>query len=268
MGLETWSEIGRMDDLGRQDTPVHRIDARAQTVTTLLFIVVVMSFPRDAVSAVVPMLLYPFALMAVGRVPVASVSRKLLIAAPFAVMVGLFNPLLDREPVLSVGGLAVSGGWLSFISILLRFVLTVSAALVLVACTGMQRLCAGLISLGLPRVFVVQLLFLYRYLFIMTDEGGRMLRSMELRSAVKRRLPFRTYVSLVGHLLLRAMARADRVYRAMLARGFDGEVRTLRPLRLRWADPVFVCGWALFFAAARNWNLAGELGGLLVRGQP
>ncbi|MDR2849084.1 MAG: cobalt ECF transporter T component CbiQ [Verrucomicrobiota bacterium] len=266
MGFEAWHEVGRMDDVGRLDTPVHRIDARAQTVTTLLFIGVVMSFPRDAVSAVTPLLLYPLSLMAAGRVPPAGVFRKLLVAAPFAVMVGLFNPVFDRAPALVAGGMTVTEGWLSFASILLRFVLTVSAALVLVACTGMQRLCAGLERLGVPRVFVVQLLFLYRYLFIVADEGGRMLRSLELRSVVKRRLPFRLYVSLVGHLLLRAMARADRVYRAMLARGFDGEVRALRPLRLRWADPVFVCGWAVFFAAARNWNLAELLGGLVVKG--
>ena len=49
MAVERWLDVARMDELARQDTPVHRIDARAQTVTTLLFIGVVMSFARDAV---------------------------------------------------------------------------------------------------------------------------------------------------------------------------------------------------------------------------
>jgi cobalt/nickel transport system permease protein len=69
--------------------------------------------------------------------------------------------------------------------------------------------------------------------------------------------------SVLGHLLLRAMARADRVYRAMRARGFDGEIRLLHPARARAGDWLFILGWALFFAAARRWNLAEALGRLL-----
>jgi len=266
MGFGTWSDVSRLDELGRQDTVVHRIDARAKTVTTVLFIVFVMSFPRYEVSALTPFFLYPLALLSLGQIPPGCLLKKVLVAAPFAVAVGIFNPFFDHTAGAAVGPFTVSGGWLSFASILVRFVLTVSAALALVACTGMQRLCAGLERLGLPRVLVVQLLFLYRYLFIVADEGARMLRSMELRAAARTPLRFRVYVSLVGHLLLRAMARADRVYRAMLARGFDGEVRVLRPTRLRWSDPAFVCGWAAFFVAARLWNLADCLGGLFVKG--
>ncbi len=266
MGLETWIEVSRMDELGRQDTPVHRLDARVKTVTTLLFIVFVMSFSRDEVSALTPFFLYPVTLMFLGQIPPRSLFRKLLVAAPFAVAVGIFNPLLDHRTVAVIGATPVSGGWFSFASIMLRFVLTVSAALVLVACTGMHRLCAGLERMGVPRVFAVQLLFLYRYLFIIADEGSRMLRSIELRSTGTKKVRFRVYVSLVGHLLLRSMARADRVYRSMLARGFDGQVRVLRPAPLRWADPAFLFGWTAFFVVARTWNLADMLGGLFMKG--
>ena len=266
MSLGGWSDVGRMDELGRLDTPVHRIDARAKLVTTGLFIVAVMSVARFEVAALTPFFLYPFALLSLGRIPPGYLFKKILVAAPFALAVGLFNPLFDRETAAVLGPWSVSGGWLSFASILLRFALTVGAALVLVACTGMHRLCAGLEQLGLPRVLAVQLLFLYRYLFTVADEGARMLRSAELRSAGPRPLRVRVYGSLVGHLLLRSLDRAERVYRAMQARGFDGEIRTLQRPRLRGTDLLFVCGWLTFFAAARCWNLAGLLGTLLMKG--
>jgi len=266
MGLETWIEVSRMDELGRQDTPVHRIDARVKTVTTLLFIILVMSFSRYEVSALTPFFLYPVALLFLGQIPPRSLLMKILVAAPFALAVGLFNPFLDHRPVSAIGTMSISGGWLSFVSIMTRFLLTVSAALVLVACTGMHRLCAGLERMGVPRVFAVQLLFLYRYLFIIADEGSRMLRSIELRSAGSKHLRFRVYASLVGHLLLRSMARADRVYQAMLARGFDGQMRVLHPTPLRWSDWVFLLGWTAFFVAARTWNLAGMLSGPFMKG--
>lgn len=252
-----------MEELARLDTPVHRVDARAHAVTTLVFIVFVMSFSRYEVSALTPFFVFPFVLVALGRLPPGFLLRKVLVAAPFALVIGMFNPFLDRQPVAAVGSFALAGGWLSFASIMLRFVLTVSAALVLVACTGMHRLCAGLERMGLPRVFAAQLLFLYRYLFVIADEGARMVRSVSLRASGPRSIGLRVYASLLGHLLLRSMARADRVYRAMVARGFDGQIRVLRQSRLRWADLGFVAGWAVFFVVARVWNLADRLGHLL-----
>ena len=79
-----------------------------------------------------------------------------------------------------------------------------------------------------------------------------------------RRLDLRLYASLTGQLLLRAYDRAQRVHQAMLARGFDGEVRTLNGLRWQQADTLFVGGWLAYFALARQVDLPLALGRLLV----
>jgi cobalt/nickel transport system permease protein len=263
MSFGRYIEVGKMDELGRMDSPMHRLDARVKTLTTIAFIVTVMSFSRYEVSALMSFFLYPFVLMAVGRIPPGYIVRKLLIASPFALAVGMFNPLLDQQVRGSLGSHGISGGWMSFASIVIRFSLTVSAALTLVACTGIHRLCAGLERMGLPRVFAVQLCLLYRYLFVIADEGLRMIRGVEMRSMGRRSLKFATYVSLIGHLLLRAMDRAQRVYQAMVSRGFAGQFRVMRPTVVCWRDVAFLAGWLAFFAAARTWNMADELGRLL-----
>lgn len=260
MGVADWIDIGRMDELGRMDTPVHRIDARAKALVTIAFIVVVMSFPRHEISALTPFLFYPLLLLVLGRIPLRPVLMKMLVASPFALAIGILNPLLDRQPVMSLGSLAVSGGWLSFGSIMFRFVLTVGAALTLIACTGLYRLCAGLEQLGVPRVFVVQLLFLYRYLFVMAVEARTMLRSLALRSGGRRSPHLRVYGALVGHLLLRSMDRGGRIYRAMVARGFDGNVRVWRRSVFRWQDWAFLFGGMAFLLTARTWNIAHGFG--------
>lgn len=254
-----------MDELGRLDSPIHRLDARAKTICTVAFVLVVMSFGRYEVSALMPLFLYPFALIAVGKLPVGFLLKKIAIAAPFAVFVGIFNPFLDRQPMGLIGGCPISAGWFSFVSILLRFSLTVSAGLILIACTGIHRLCAGAAQLGLPRVFVVQLLFLYRYFFVIGDEGLRMMRSVEMRSDGSRSLGLRTYGSLIGHLLLRSIDRAQRIYLAMVSRGWEGEVRVLQPTRICWKDATFVGGWTLFFLVTRFWNLSEAVGLLAER---
>lgn len=258
-------EPGRMDELGRLDSPMHRIDARAKVLATLAFTVAVLSFPRQAVSPLTPFLFYPVTLVALGHIPPRLILRKLFAAAPFALLVGLFNPLVERRPVMALGPVVVTDGWLACLSILLRFALTAGAALALVACTGMHRLGAAMARLGVPRVFVMQILFLYRYLFVVAGQASAMLRGAALR-APGRALPLPAYGAMTGHLLIRSLDRAERVFDAMAARGFDGEVRLLQAPRLRWSDALFLGGCLLFFLAARLRNLPEALGRLIAGG--
>lgn len=255
-------DLRSLDALAERDTPLARIDARALVSTTLAFAIVVVSFDRYAVAALLPMALYPVALAVLGDVPAGAVLRKLAIAAPFAIMVGLFNPLLDRAPVV-VGGIEIAAGWISFASIVLRFVLTVSAALLLVAGTGINGLASALRGLGLPRVFTAQLTFLFRYAFVLGGEASRMSTARELRSN-GRALRLAESGPLLGHLLLRAFARAERIHHAMRARGFDGEIRQLRRQRWRSSDTLFVAGWCVYFAAVRAMDVPLWLGRLVM----
>jgi cobalt/nickel transport system permease protein len=265
-------ELGAMDQMSRLDTAVHRLDPRAKILTSFAFIVVAVSFGKYEFAALLPLLFFPVAMASVGRVPPGLLGRKLLFAIPFVLFVGLFNPFFDHQAVARLGGVTLTGGWVSFASILLRSALTLSVALLLVAVTGMPALCAAMERLGVPRAFAVQLLFLYRYLFVLAEEALRMARARELRTFTRRGLGgrrgmgMRAAASMLGHLLLRTLDRAERIYHAMRSRGFTGEVRLLRPMRAGWRDAAFVLGWCAFFAAARAWNLPRLLGALLTGG--
>jgi cobalt/nickel transport system permease protein len=248
--------IGYLETLSYQDTVIHRLDPRVKLLTTMAFIVAVVSFPKFAVGSLIPFVLYPVALVALGNVPPGYLAKKILMAAPFAFFIGIFNPLLDRQVMAHLGPLAISGGWVSFASIMLRFGLTVSAALLLVAVTGFHKVCFAMERLGMPRAFALQLLFLYRYLFVLGDEAARMVRARALRSFNGRGLGFKTYSYLLGHLLLRTLDRAQRLHLAMLSRGFDGEIRVLRPLHLRGRDVAFFLGWSGLFAVLRFYDIS------------
>jgi cobalt/nickel transport system permease protein len=256
-------ELGAMDQLARLDSPVHRLDPRAKIVAALVLIVVAVSFERHEISALLPLVFFPVALGAIGRIPAGAIFRKLMLALPFVLFVGLFNPLFDRETALRLGGIGISGGWLSFLSIVLRSALTLGTALVLLAVTGIPALGAGLERLGAPRAFVVQLLFLYRYLFVLGEEALRMARARAQRSFDGRGTGIKATASLLGNLMLRTLDRAERIYIAMKSRGFDGEVRLRRSLRFTPTDVAFTAGWSVFFVVARFWNLPRLLGDIV-----
>lgn len=263
-GISQWIHIGRMDELGRLDTPIHRLDARIKILTTLVFIIVTMSFPRNAIAALTPLAAYPLFLLIAGSIPLRDIAKKIAVAAPFALVIGMFNPIIDQTPAISYGSLVISQGWLSFASIMVRFLLTVSAALALIATTGMYRIGVGLEQLGFPRVFIMQLLFLYRYLFVVSEEVLTMMRSVSCRCPAQRAISLRTYGSLTGQLLLRSMDRAERVHRAMALRGFDGHIRSTASPRITGSDLLFMLGWLAFLAVARRVNLADAIGTFLI----
>ena len=261
------SNFRRLDQFARADTAIHRLDARAKVVVTLAFVVTVASFDRYAVSALLPLFIFPIVLAALGRLPTGYLVKNLALAIPFALTIGLFNPVFDREIVFQLGSLALSGGWISCASIVLRAVLTLGAALILVGVTGFPGVCGALDRLGMPRILAMQMLFLYRYIFVLLDDVARSARALALRSCGNRpRLT--TVASLLGFLLLRSWQRAEDVYTAMLARAYSGEIRCRKVYRFGAGEFFFVFGWLAVFCMLRAYDVTHLLGSLLLQYLP
>jgi len=257
-------DLGQLDHLADAgDSPIHRLDPFVKVLTTLVFIVVVVSFDRYTISRLLPYFLYPAVLIGLGNLPFIYFIKKLLLVSPFVLLIGIFNPFLDRDILFYLGPVAISGGWLSFASILLRFTLTVGVVLLLIATTGFPAICLALNRMGAPRIFTVQLLFLYRYLFVLTEESIRMLRAHSLR-ALGKRMRFATGKDLLGNLLLRTLARAQRIHLAMLARSFTGDIRLLRQFRVGSAEGIFAVSAIVMFIVLRFYDLPLLIGHLLL----
>lgn len=240
-------------------------DPRALLLGALACIVTAVSFERHTVAALLPLALFPLALAIRAQLPWRLIKRTLMLAAPLVLMVGLFNPLLERETALLLGGVPVSAGWLSFVSILLRAAVAVSTTLALVASTGMPVLCNAMTRLHVPQALSLQLWLLYRYLFVLGAEASRMDTARQLRAGAQPRPSLATWCALLGQLLLRSVDRAQRLHQAMLARGFTGSLPS-PALRWRMADSVFLAGWCSYFIAVRMLDLPTLLGQALLRG--
>ncbi|MFA5074144.1 MAG: cobalt ECF transporter T component CbiQ [Nitrospirota bacterium] len=256
--------IGRLDLLSYQDTPVHRLDPRAKVITTLIFILAVVSFPKYEIAALIPFFLFPVLLISFGDLPVGFLIKKILIVSPFAVLTGMFNPLFDENSI-SFFTLTFSAGWISFASILLKYTLTISAALVLIATTSFPGMCHALRKLGLPSLFVSQLLFLYRYLFVLMEETMKIVRAHDMRSFGKQRMQSHTAARIIGSLFLRTVERAERIYSAMLSRGFQGDVLSLRQERIHSTDILFAISTIIVIGLFR-WHSLPVMLGTLIQG--
>jgi len=249
-----------IDHLAMGDSPAHRLDARAKLAVAVAFTAIVVTVPRYDVAALCPYAVLPFAWLAFGGVPLGFVARHLLIVSPFIAFVAAFNPLYDAAPVLvRLGPWAfwVRGGALSCASVCLKFALTVSILVALISTTRFHDLLRAMAWFRLPRLFIIELSFLYRYLFLLVEQVQRMKRARDCRAVGTAPFGWRLRAAggIIGNLFLRTLERGERVYAAMAARGFDGSVRTLTRFRMRAADYAFLCGSVLLVAALRLANL-------------
>ena len=259
------SELGAMDELAAQDSPVHRLSATAKLLSTIAYIVIVMSFDKYRLSGLVPMLLWPVLLFQLSGIPVRVCFYKLRIVLPLVMAVGLFNPIFDRQILLHIGGLGVSGGVISMLTLMLKGVLCLMASFLLVATTPFDCICASLRKLYVPKTLVTLLLLTYRYVGVMTEELAVMTDAYHLRAPGQKGIHVSAWGSFLGQLLLRRMDRAQELYSSMLLRGYHQHFHYAPVKPFRGRDALYLAFSIVLFLALRFVDLSQMLGHIVVR---
>lgn len=235
------------------------IDPRALLVVTLLYLIAMLSVPVHSAGMLIWFAVYPIVTAPLAHVAYERVFRDSLYVLPLLVVIGIFNPFYDTDTAFMVGNVAVSRGWVSFVSIILRGLLSVQALLLLVYVAGFNRMCEALRRLGMPRVLVTQLLMVYRYLTVLLQEGLTMHIARSARAYGRKAYSVSMWGPFVGQLMLRTIERARCVNMAMKARGFDGTLPVSARSRWTTADTVYCMVWIPLIAAMRFADLSALL---------
>ncbi len=217
----------------------------------LIFTAVVIALPRTSFTILVCFAVGPFAVLVLGKIPLKFVFKHILIVSPFVLVLALSCPLYDRTPLtVEFGPLQwqTTFGWMRCLVILGKFTVTMLALIALVSTTRFNDLLTGLQKLGVPKLLVIQLGFLYRYIFVLIDRAhhilqaraGRKLRNLGFKTELK------TAASMLGSLFIRSIDTAEHISIAMQARGFDGNWRTVSRLKIHKGDLLFALAALLF----------------------
>lgn len=230
----------------------------ALAVVTLAYLVFMLSVPVGELSRLLWFALYPLVMAPVARLDYNRIFVRSLMALPFTVLIGIFNPLLQTETAFSVGGFHVSRGWLSFVSINVRGILSLQALLILVGKGGFSGLCRAMERGGVPSVLTTQLLMVYRYMTVLLEECQSMSRARKARGFMRRNLPLRMWGALCGQLFIRSVERSKRIHACMLARGFTGKMPVYGKTHGKWqaVDYAVVAVSLAAFCVIRFVNLS------------
>ncbi|MGA9120820.1 MAG: energy-coupling factor transporter transmembrane component T [Bacteroidota bacterium] len=149
------------------------------------------------------------AALAFGHVSPLLVIRRMIVFEVLAVttsLLALFRP----------------DGWHVFWLLLAKATLSLTVAVLFSLSTAFVELLSLLRTMRLPKLFVTTIALLYRYLFVLTDQAGKMTRARASRTFTPGRSRIWVLHSgVIGMLAVRSIERAERVYDAMRARGWQ-----------------------------------------------
>ena len=258
-------ELAEMDELAARSSPIHALHPAAKLIVTIAYILVTLSFDKYDITGLLPMVLWPLLLFQISGVEMRSCFYKLRIVLPLVMAVGLFNPLYDRAILLRIGGLAVSGGIISMITLMLKGLFALMSSFLLMATTPIDSLCAGLRQLHVPKMLVTLLLLTYRYVGVMTEELAIMTDAYHLRAPGQKGIHVSAWGSFLGQLLLRSMDRAQELYSSMLLRGYQQQFHYADIKPFRTHDTLYMLGCILAFLVLRNVKVVQLLGQMFTR---
>lgn len=219
-----------LDRWSRGTSPMHRRDPRAKIFALIVFLIALATAHRALGLLASGLFLLLCGTLLWARLPLAGAMARAALVLPFTFVFAL---------VCWVAGDPARG-----LSLLLKSYLSALAVLVVVATTPLPTLLHGLEITGTPRFLLVVGQFLYRYLFVISEEAQHMrtaaaARGAAVRDWVSSGLRFRAAAGALAVLFARSYARAEEIHRAMLARGFPGHFPPAEASRFRPGDFAF-----------------------------
>ena len=232
---------------------VHELDPRIKVLITVLFILSNALLPDGSWPAFALAWLLLLVANDQSDLGLGFTFKRSAVALPFALVAisAILSPHGSPLAVWDLGFITLVPtdlGLTRFFSIIVRSWLSVQIAILLVATTQFPDLLHALEHLRLPRTLTTIIAFLFRYLFVLTNEVFRILRAREARSAGlpglkgggKLAWRLKTTGSMAGQLFLRSYERSDRIYQAMISRGYTGHIRTLNPHHMERRDWLYL----------------------------
>ena len=252
-----------LDELAKKESLIHSLHPLVKLLTTFIYLSVVVSFGRYEIGGLLHLIFYPILIFSLAELPVVPILKRILYAQSFIIGICILNPLFDQHTII-LGGIVISRGWITFLSIFIKGGLTAAASILLIATTGIDRLAVALRMLKIPRIFVLQLLLTYRYITVMIEEVSRMVRAYSLRAPGQKGIQRSVWGSFAGQLILRTFDRSQRVYQSMILRGFTGEYNTGAVAKVNFKYFAYLAGWSLFFIIGRIFNIPMFIGILVI----
>jgi len=229
------------------DSCIHRLDPRIKVIA---FFVVIFFAVFTEPTAFITFALYGVliaVLILLSKIPPWFILKRSLVIIPFVLMVAVFIPFFKHGEIAggySFGTLKLTvtySGLMILWNVLIKAYLSILSMILLITSTRFSDLLKAFEKLKCPNIFIMVFSFMYRYIFVITDEFMKMKQAKEARSIdVSKWFHIKVLANMIGVLFIRTYERGENVYLAMCSRGFNGRIRTIDNSELTPRDFCFL----------------------------
>jgi len=230
-----------LEEFAEGNSFLHRLDPRVKFLTAIpyIFVIAIIQGTKGPFLALMISLL----MIALSRISFKKLIGRLIVVNTFILALWIFLPFsYPGDTVFHIGFLkATREGFLYVLSITLKANAIVLATIAILGTSEVFSLAHALVHLRVPDKLVHLFFFFYRYISVLHEEYTKLRNAMIIRSfRPKTNMhTYKTYAYLVGMLIVRSYERSQRIYRAMLCRGFSGKFRVMSHFELKRTDILF-----------------------------
>jgi len=253
-----------MDELSKGSSFIHVRDPLLKLIVTIAYLTAVISYDTCNLTGLIPILLIPVITFILSGIEIRICFYKLRIILPLVLFIGIWNPILNRRPAVSLGNLLITEGMISLFSLMIKAILSLMMTFILVATTGIDGICLALRRLHVPGIIVSLILITYRYMGLLLEEADTLWTAYTLRAPGQKGVRISAWGTFLGQLLIRTMDRSLEIYAGMTLRGYNGDFAYVNKGKTGATDIVVSLIYLLVIIAMRFINISEFIGGLIV----
>jgi len=233
-----------LDIYSDKDSPIHKIDPRIKILISILLIIFAVT-TNNLLEFIVLSLILLISIY-FSNISIKNIFIRSLKIIPFILILSIFIPFMKGGSTLIQFKFIIpitiqKEGLILFSKIVLRSYFVVLITIILITTTRFTSLLKGFEGLKFPHVFILILSFMYRYIFLFFDEFERLLRARNSRMIKPGMfLKIKSLAYVIGTMFLRTFERSERVYEAMISRGFTGEIITMEQMSVKKLDIIIL----------------------------
>lgn len=202
-------EVHFIDNKANNNKFLNKIHPLVKLIITIIYIVLLTSINKYDLITTLTMSIYLWFISLLGEISIRRVIERLKIVFLLLIILGIANPILDRNVIFYIGIIPVTTGIISMLTLILKGFFTV-------------------------------IMLIYRYIIVFFKEVERIWTAYQMRAPKQNGVNFKAWGSMIGSLMIRSIDKAQMVYESMELRGFNPETFFVKTQKITKRDALYL----------------------------
>ena len=214
-------QVHYIDNNSNNNNILNKIHPLVKLIISVVYILFLTSINKYNLTITLAMSIYLIVVSIIGDLSIKNCIKRLKIVLFFLIIIGIANPILDRQVVTFIGIIPITTGMISALTLILKGIFAIISSYFLIVTTGVENICYALKKLHIPNILITIFMLIYRYIIVFLKEVQKIWTAYSLRAPKQKGIHFKAWGSMIGSLMIRSIDKAEVIYQAMELRGFS-----------------------------------------------